>query len=285
MTVLVTGAKGMIGSELVKGLLSVGYRVIGVDRGADPYSAENYRHFELDLAEGEERLSQILCQENVNRVIHLAALAHRKSRKKPDWDQYYHANVEASRNVFRASGDLPVLYISTVDVFGLYDGLEPLTGESPISPVSDYGKSKALAEDFCRRLKHYDIFRFSPVYSDTVKRDIQKRYYLYYPQLAYQIGSGSAFEILNVRKAASEMIDWCEKKPSNRIRIVKDDRLMWTPAYIEREKQMGRARTVVHIPGWGVRAGYRLLKKLLGEKEQLYLLNKAAYPLRTMEIL
>ena len=32
MTILVTGAKGMIGSQLVNGLLNAGYVVIGVDR-------------------------------------------------------------------------------------------------------------------------------------------------------------------------------------------------------------------------------------------------------------
>ncbi len=283
MTVLITGARGMIGSELVKGLVSEKYRVIGVDRSADPYKAENYRHYELDLAEGEELLSQILCQEGVNRVIHLAALAHRTDRVKPTWEQYYRANMQSAQNVFKAAGELPVLYISTVDVFGFYDGRTPLTGDSPISPVSDYGKSKAMAEAACKELKHYDIFRFSPVYSDLVTRDIQKRYYLHCPHLAYQIGSGSAFEILNVRKAVEEMIDWCGREPSNRIRIIKDDRLMWTPAYIEREKQMGRARNVVHIPRWLVQAGYVLLKNLFGENDKLFLLNKAVYPIRSME--
>lgn len=282
MTVLVTGARGMIGSALVKELLAAGYRVVGVDRGPDSFTDDNYRHYEIDLSD-KERLIQILHEERVDRVVHLAGLAHKKEQKKLSWEDYYHSNVECSRNVFEAAGDRPLLFISTVDVFGFYDGKQPLTPASPLHPVTAYGMSKAAAETECRKLKHYDIFRFSPVYTDRVKRDIQKRYYLVYPCVAYQIGSGSAFEILNIRKAADEMVCWCTKDPTNRIRIVKDDRLMWTPAYIGRERENGRAKILLWMPKWLAEAGYSILKGLFGENQKTYLMNKALFPIRSTE--
>ena len=76
MSILVTGAKGMIGSQLVKGLLDQGYKVVGVDRVGEDFSEANYEFCNLDLADA-EKLNQIVADKNVERIIHLAALAHR----------------------------------------------------------------------------------------------------------------------------------------------------------------------------------------------------------------
>ena len=280
MTVLVTGAKGMIGSQLVKGLLDAGYAVIGVDRIGDETCGGNYCHYKADLAD-KERLRVIADSNKVDRFIHLAALAHTDGETDLSWERYKHINVDCAKNVFEVAGDRPVLFISTVDVFGFYDGKEPVNGESELHPVSNYGKSKALAEEECKKLPHYTIFRFSPVYTDTVKRDIQKRYYLKYPNLAYQIGKGTAYEVINVKCAVSEMVAWCTQEPRNNTRIIKDEQLLWSPDCIKAEKAEGRAKIILRFPQWMVNCGYAVLKGILGENEKTYLLNKAVHPLRT----
>ena len=138
-----------------------------------------------------------------------------------------------------------------------------------------------IAEEECAKLKHYSIYRFSPVYTETIKRDIQKRYYLKYPQIAYQIGKGTEYEVLNVNRAVQSMVDWCGKEPENDIRIVKDEKPMWTPDCIRSEKEMGRAKIVLRFPRWAVWLGYTVLLKILGENEKTYLLNKAVYPIKS----
>lgn len=280
MKVFVTGANGMIGSQLVKGLLDAGHAVIGVDRSGEDSADGNYRFIKADLAD-KERLAEAVSRYQPDRFIHLAALAHTAGEKDLSWERYRHINVDCARNVFEAAGDRPVLFISTVDVIGFYDGKEPVTGKTEPHPVSNYGKSKAMAETECKKLKHYSIYRFSPVYTDTVKRDIQKRYYLKYPNIAYQVGKGTSFEILNVKNAVAAMVGWCAEEPKNDVRIIKDQELMWTPAYIKAEKAAGRAKIVLRIPKWAVSAGYSLVKGILGENEKTYLLNKAVHPLRS----
>lgn len=270
----------MIGSQLVKGLLDAGYEVIGVDRTGDETCGGNYYHYNVDLAD-KERLQKIADSNKVDRFIHLAALAHTVNEDDLSWDRYKHINVDCAKNVFGVAGVKPVLFISTVDVFGFYDGEEPVSGDSPIKPVSNYGKSKAMAEEECKKLKHYTIFRFSPVYTDTIKRDIQKRYYLKYPNIAYQVGKGTAYEVLNIKRAVAEMVSWCAQETHNDIRIVKDEKDLWTPDYIKAEKKEGRAKTVLRLPQWMVNCGYVVLKGILGENEKTYLLNKAVHPLRT----
>ena len=280
MTILVTGAKGMIGSQLVKGLLDAGHVVIGVDRTGDETCGGNYYHYKVDLAD-RERLRVIADSNKVDRFIHLAALAHTGGETDLSWERYKHINVDCAKNVFEVAGERPVLFISTIDVYGFYDGKAPVSGETELHPVSNYGKSKALAEEECKKLKHYTIFRFSPVYTDTIKRDIQKRYYFRYPSIAYQIGKGTAYEVLNVKRAVAEMVSWCTQETHNDIRIIKDEKPLWTPDYIKAEKTEGRAKTVLHFPKWMVKVGYTVLKGILGENEKTYLLNKAVHPLRS----
>lgn len=138
-----------------------------------------------------------------------------------------------------------------------------------------------MAEQEVSKKKYFDIFRFSPVYTDTVKRDIQKRYYLKYPNIAYQIGKGTEYEILNVNGAIQAMVNWCSEEPKNTVRIIKDEKRMWTPDYIRAEKAAGRAKVVVRVPKWMVNCGYAVLKGITGENKYTYLLNKAVHPIRS----
>lgn len=278
-TILVTGAKGMIGSQLVKGLLNAGYVVVGIDRSSDTSCGGNYFHHMCDL-DDTERLKIIFDNYKVDRIIHLAALAHTKNEDDLSWERYYHINVECAKNIFALAGERPVLFISTVDVFGFFNG-GTVNAQTPLNPVTPYGKSKKMAEEECKKLPHYTIFRFSPVYTPEIKRDIQKRYYLKYPKIAYQIGKGTEYEILNIDKAIASMVDWCSQEAKNDVRIIKDDEPMWTPDYIKAEKSEGRAKVVLKFPQWMVNCGYKALKGMTGENKYTYLLNKAVHPLRS----
>lgn len=273
MNVLVTGASGMIGSHLVNGLKAAGHEVIGVDRRESVTAS-----VVVDLSD-KRKLKDTITEYNVDRIIHLAALAHAADGKEFTWEDYKYLNVDCAKNVFEAAGDRPVLFISTVDVLGFTKGI--VNAKTPMKPVSNYGRSKMMAEQIVSKLKHFDIFRFSPVYTDTVKRDIQKRYYLKYPNIAYKIGKGTEYEILNIKGAVQAMVDWCSEEPKNTVRIIKDEKRMWTPDYIRAEKKEGRAKVVILVPQWMANLGYIVLKGVTGENKYTYLLNKAVHPLRS----
>lgn len=278
ITVLITGAAGMIGSATVKGLLAAGHRVVGIDRRECGEDLPGYTHYATDLSD-RDALKSIVEKHTIDRMIHLAALAHASDGVKFTWEDYKHLNVDCAQNVFDVADDIPLLFISTVDVFGFTKGTVN-AGTEP-RPVSLYAKSKAMAEEACKRLSHYTIFRFSPVYTDTVKRDIQKRYYLKYPGLAYRIGKGTEYEILDINGAIDAMVKWCVEDVRNDIRIIKDPQRMNTADRIKAERSEGRAKAVLYLPRWTVRAGYAVLKALTGKNKYTYLLNKAVNPLRT----
>lgn len=271
----------MIGSCVVKDLLDKGYAVVGVDRRESDYKHENFKQVVIDLAE-KKALDSLFKTEKVDKCIHLAALAHLAGEKDTSFERFKFVNVTCAENVFEAcaSHDVPVLFISTVDAIGMVTG--PITPETKLNPISNYGKSKAMAEE---RLKEicikWNIYRFSPVYSKTQKRDIEKRYYLIYPDWAYKVGSGEKFEVLEINGAVKSMTDWVEKNADNTIHIIKDKELLDINTVINREISEGRAKHVLRFPRWMVVCGYYCIKAVFGKSNKTYLVFKALWPFRT----
>ncbi|WP_246145428.1 NAD-dependent epimerase/dehydratase family protein [Sedimentibacter saalensis] len=279
-TVLVTGASGMIGRHLVKGLLEKGYSVIGLARRKTELGEEikNYKQYVIDLAD-REVLENIFADNNITHIIHLAALAHTKDVIDLSEAAYRQANVINAQNVFEVTKDTNILFISTVDVFGFTKGV--VSGETEVHPISIYGKTKAEAEEILKKQGgKFNIYRFSPVYTEEVKRDIQKRYYLKYPDWAYIVGKGSEYEVLNIKKAVQVMVNWVSTEPDGMIRVIKDEHRLETAKVIEHERKEGRAKHVLHFPRWMVVCGY-VVARITGKNKYTYLLSKAVYPLRS----
>lgn len=283
MNILVTGSAGMIGSYVVKGLIGKGHTVIGVDRVKPKEELEGLTPVVIDLASKDD-VMRVFEENKIDRCIHLAALAHTKGVADTSWDAFKKVNVDMAEIVFEvcAKFNVPVLFISTVDAIGMVKGL--ITPDTELNPISNYGKSKAMAEG---RLKEictvWNIYRFSPVYTPEVKRDIEKRYYLNYPNWAYKIGKGEQFEVLNVTGAVTAMVDWVDKKVDNTIHIIKDDELLDSAKVIAEERAEGRAKHILRIPRWMVVCGYYCIKMVFGKSNKTYLVFKALWPFKTTE--
>ena len=273
----------MIGSYVVKGLIEKGHTVIGVDRRTSDVQLDGLTQVVIDLASKDD-LNRLFEENKIDRIVHLAALAHTAGMKNLTWETYRKINIECAENVFEACAkhNVPVLFISTVDAIGMVKGL--ITPDVELNPISNYGKSKAIAEgrliEICSQ---WNIYRFSPVYTPEIKRDIEKRYYLKYPNWAYKIGKGEQFEVLNVTGAVAAMVDWVDKDVDNTIHIIKDPELLDINKLIESEKAEGRAKHVIWIPRWMVLCGYHVIKIVFGKSNKTYLVFKALWPFRTTE--
>lgn len=283
MNILVTGSAGMIGGYVVKGLLEKGHTVIGVDRISKDIHLQGLTQIILDLS-SKEGVMQLFDGKKIDRVIHLAALAHTKGVADTSWEAFKKVNVDCAENLFEACAkhNIPVLFISTVDAIGMVKGL--ITPETELNPISNYGKSKALAEGRLKEIcKVWNIYRFSPVYTPEIKRDIEKRYYLKYPNWAYKIGDGGKFEVLDINGAVAAMVDWADKKVDNTIHVIKDPELLDINDLIVAEKTEGRAKHVLQFPRWMVVCGYYAIKFVFGKSNKTYLVFKALWPFRTSE--
>ena len=283
MKILITGSAGMIGSYVVKELIAKGHTIVGVDRRESDWKHESFIQVSLDLAD-KKALNDVLENENVDRCIHLDALAHFAGENDLSFERFKFVNVTCAENVFEACAvhSVPVLFISTVDAIGMVKGM--ITPETELNPISNYGKSKAMAEGRLREIcQKWNIYRFSPVYTKTQKRDIEKRYYLKYPNLAYKIGSGEKFEVLEMSGAVKSMADWVDKEVDNSIHIIKDAELLDVNTLIQREKAEGRAKYVLWLPRWMVVCGYYCIRAIFGKSNKTYLVFKALWPFRTRE--
>lgn len=281
MKILVTGSAGMIGSYLVKDLIAKGHTIVGLDRRESDWKHKNFKQVVLDLAD-KKALNKVFENESVDRCIHLAALAHFAGENDLSFERFKFVNVTCAENVFMscAGYKVPVLFISTVDAIGMVKGL--ITPETELNPISNYGKSKAMAEGRLKELcLEWNIYRFSPVYTKTQKRDIEKRYYLKYPNWAYKIGAGEKFEVLEMSGAVKAMVDWAYKEVDNTIHIIKDAELLDVDTLIQREKAEGRAKHVLVFPRWMVLCGYYCIKAIFGKSNKTYLVFKALWPFRT----
>ena len=283
MNILVTGSAGMIGGYVVKGLIDKGHTVIGVDRVKPKVAYPGLTSVVLDLSSKDD-LIQLFGENKIDRCIHLAALAHTVGVKDTSWKAFKKINVDCAENVFEACAaqKVPVLFISTVDAIGMVKGL--ITPDTKLNPISNYGKSKALAEGRLKEIcAEWNIYRFSPVYTEDIKRDIEKRYYLKYPNWVYKIGKGGQFEVLNVTGAVTAMVDWVDMKVDNTIHVIKDPELLDINDLIKAEKAEGRAKHVLWIPRWMVVCGYYVIRFVLGKSNKTYLFFKALWPFRTSE--
>ena len=283
MKILITGSAGMIGSYVVKELIAKGHTIVGLDRRESDWKHENFIQVALDLAD-KKALNDVFENENVDRCIHLAALAHFAGENDLSFERFKFVNVTCAENVFEACAlhSVPVLFISTVDAIGMVKGV--ITPETELNPISNYGKSKAMAEGRLKEIcQKWNIYRFSPVYTKTQKRDIEKRYYLKYPNWAYKIGSGEKFEVLEIGGAVKSMVDWVDKEVDNSIHIIKDAELLDVNTLIQREKAEGRAKHVLWLPRWMVVCGYYCIRAVFGKSNKTYLVFKALWPFRTIE--
>ena len=282
MNILITGSAGMIGSCVVKDLIEKGFTIVGVDRREADFEHENFKQVVIDLAD-KNALDELFEKEKVDRCIHLAALAHFAGENDLSFERFKFVNVTCAEHVFEvcAKHDVPVLFISTVDAIGMVKGL--ITPETALNPISNYGKSKAMAEERLKEIcKKWNIYRFSPVYTKSQKRDIEKRYYLKYPNWAYKIGSGGHFEVLEMSGAVKAMVEWVSKDVDNTIHIIKDVDLLDINTLISREKAEGRAKHVLRFPRWMVICGYYCIKAVFGKSNKTYLVFKALWPFRTV---
>ena len=156
--ILITGAGGMLGADLVSALSS-DFDVVGLDKKPAPHLACPLEI--CDLVQ-ERKAHEAIVSQKPDLVFHCAALT------DVDYCEEHHEealaqNVEATQNVVRSCKelDIPVIFFSTDYVF---DGSKKgkYTEEDETAPASFYGKTKRSCEEFIlKESKKAWIFRIS----------------------------------------------------------------------------------------------------------------------------
>jgi nucleoside-diphosphate-sugar epimerase len=138
--VVVTGASGFIGTRLVRQLVADGVRVTALDRVEPRERLPAVAYVTLDVR---QPIDPVHAQD-AERIYNFAAV-HRTPGHPAH--EYYDTNIFGALNVVRlaeAAGVKTVIFTSSISVYGPSE--ETVTESSPLRPVSDYGRSKRMAE-------------------------------------------------------------------------------------------------------------------------------------------
>ena len=149
MTVLVTGGAGYIGSHMVLELLDAGESVVVLDNlstGFQDAIPDGVAFVPGDFGD-EALVTTLLRTHGVDAIVHFAAkIVVPDSVSDPLG--YYLNNTAKARSLIAcavACGVKQFIFSSTAAVYG-ETGSEPVTEETPLAPVSPYGRSKLMVE-------------------------------------------------------------------------------------------------------------------------------------------
>jgi nucleoside-diphosphate-sugar epimerase len=153
MNVLITGGAGYIGSALAAELLKRKNHVTVLDNLT--YGCDSL--MPLMRLDGFQLLQRDLCRpdvlidvmQNIDSVVHLAAIVGFPACRKAGRQRVLQVNVDATARIHEAASAACVdrlIFASSYSNYGESTTPEPVTEESPLYPKSLYAESKILAE-------------------------------------------------------------------------------------------------------------------------------------------
>ena len=149
MTVLVTGGAGYIGSHMVLALLDAGERVVVVDNlstGFRDAVPEGVAFVSGDFGD-KDLVTRVMSEYSVAEIAHFAAkIVVPDSVVDPLG--YYQNNTAKALTLLQAATEAGIqrfIFSSTAAVYG-ETGSEAVSEDTPLAPVSPYGRSKLVVE-------------------------------------------------------------------------------------------------------------------------------------------
>ncbi|WP_121812043.1 NAD-dependent epimerase/dehydratase family protein [Mucilaginibacter kameinonensis] len=159
--ILVTGARGQIGTELVAALRNVYGRkqVIATDlHDAASISESNRPYHQLNVLDKNE-LENLVITYGVTQIYHLAATLSAKGEEAPL--KAWHLNMQSLLNILEVAKDHKldkVFWPSSIAVFGPSTARKISPQDALLDPQTVYGISKEAGEQWCAYYReHYGL--------------------------------------------------------------------------------------------------------------------------------
>lgn len=149
--VLITGARGQLGYDLVKELKRRNIKFLATDSD------------DLDITD-EAKVISFFKNHKISCVIHSAAFT-QVDRAEDEKELNHKINVDGTANIVNEcmKYDVPMVYFSTDYIFG-GEGDKPYSENDEAKPLGEYAKSKYEGELLVRKLTKFFIVRISWVF-------------------------------------------------------------------------------------------------------------------------
>lgn len=175
MKIVVTGACGLLGSTLVAEALARGDNVVALDNlmysGHPPLldlaGHPNLHFVRADVRDG-SAVERILREATPDAVVHLAAIVGAPACHR-DPELAAAVNVHGTSNVVRALSracpEAHLIFASTDSTYGQVSKDQSVTEETPLAPLSEYGRDKEAGERLVRGgCRRWSILRFATAF-------------------------------------------------------------------------------------------------------------------------
>lgn len=173
MRVLVTGASGQLGYDVMEELLRRRHEAIGADRSE---TEAEFEHVLLDITDV-EKVMEVVCEIRPEAIVHCAAWTNVDGAEDPNnLDKVRAVNVVGTKNLALAAKevDAKFVYISTDYVFNGESDQPWRADDKNYAPINVYGQSKLDGElEVARILDKYFIVRIAWVFGRNGKNFVR----------------------------------------------------------------------------------------------------------------
>ena len=171
--ILITGGAGYIGSMLCTKLINFGYQVTVIDLLKYNKSSLNhlyfYKNFKLIVGDiRNKKLMKKLIKKN-DFIIPLAGLvgAPLCDKYKKDAISTNLKSIKTLRKIVTSKNK--IIFLTSNSGYGIGEKNKFCTEESPLKPISLYGKTKCEAESEILKTKNYVCFRLATVFGQSYR--------------------------------------------------------------------------------------------------------------------
>lgn len=172
MKILLTGANGFVGSHILEELSSYNHEITAIVRKTSNLKWININSVILKYGDLQDTVFLEKAVEQADVIIHCAGAV-----RALNWNTYEKVNVTGTKNLVQAvlknnKNLKKFIFISSQAAMGPSSGKTPRSPYEKENPVSDYGKSKLMAEKEVKALEGkfpYTILRPASVYGPRDK--------------------------------------------------------------------------------------------------------------------
>jgi len=169
--VLVTGATGVIGPELIRNLVDRGFSVRALYRNRlEPrILPDTVASIRCDITDDNALTDAV---KDIDVIYHLAAKLHINEPSNDLYEEYHRINIEGTRKLVRAArsaGVARLVFFSSINVYGGSDPATILNEDSELRPVSWYARTKVEAEKIVLAGIPSVVLRLAAVYGPRMK--------------------------------------------------------------------------------------------------------------------